>query len=1790
MSCAICGKCGCVCGTLPYTMTVSFSGIGNQSANCDLAFWSNFGSGAAGLATSPGGCGKNDPACAVATEACNPISYGDDNKGPLSAVLLTDGGSCYAKVGRVAPTLKASCPGNGQGADFTVTLEECRDCNEGRVHYWRVPTISVSGGTGYADGEEVKITHSVGDSVRVTAGGLIHTKTDRTGPTLNLNAIGGVGAQLTPTVKATGWGVTTVSLDNGGGSGVAYGTGLDYQKLAAGTVGLVLTKVRAKTRLEQPTLKFRSSPGPTVGYADYDGVLVGKKYDDDRDYWQVSSLSVKSPAPGGHYVGESVEAILVDGNGNQIEQDRPPDQADMCAAISAVDSNGVPTKVDVYYGGSFALNTGEVVSVDVLEPGCYYDTGDPPTKPTLDFILAGGISPPLTLNVSPTRWGVVSCKVAEGGSGYTDGCPVVVSSPDAHLLTTVPFVGKALTEMVPPAVSLEVKSDHGSDAVLSAEFEDSKCFDGRPCWEVSSINVDNAGNGYFVGDPISLTVTAGVEKDNSCFRASVEKIDNKTGAIISVEVKCGGLFRLDTGVIESVEISEVGRYCIYTGEPEGVIAYGSLAAFDSPYTGTRGEYFREDKTAAPYVADVTVGACSWQSTQDSGGSGAVISATVDSAASSAKFGQISALAIDSGGDGYLAWHRVGTCNDKLPSEFVLRADDPEPLVSLCVKTCFGSGAIVVGDPRPSVESDSFCQCSTRDDYLSFDHDGAKLPGRTAPTVRVEAAAGSTGDGAEFTATLGQRTDDCGVSYWTVESVSVDGGKCYGHFARTMPVVVASPAAGGTGAAFNVVFEEIADDECGQSAWKISGVTVDGWYGSSGYSDGDEIVFSALDGTIQELLAKATLVAEQYGECDPDTSSGLVDLTNCHYGAKSVTVTDGGKYYRQSISSSEPLVALCDDTEISRASLTLNVDQSTGVPVSVKVNTGGIYYREDGKSLSQSSCRNCQDYSGSPSAFHGIGLAAGGDGYAVFGREKPTITVSQSGDSTGDGASFTVTLAKVADSCDIPQWEIESVSVSGGTCYAVDGRKEPSLSATTARGDGALFDVKLNKITDKCGGDAWEVSEILPFGGCGYFDGDAVQIVSSSEVFVAEEAEATLTAVDGCGPGSVEVSKGGKYYIPGPMTEPLEAQAQDILDQHGKASLLLHADETGVPVGVTVVSPGIYYKENASLPPYVASKCFARVEPSVGITKPECDLSFKAHWAQVERDCGRVYWEIESVSVTGESSCQGGALRVMPMTDDDVQKKLAVLLLNVDENGNPDVSVVDGGLYFREDTSSTIDDPCAGIKIDQAAGSTGSGAKFSFGIDEDTNSNTFGSLNKVTLVSGGSDYTFFGQSRTCTYKGGCNDTSCHGYEGVTLRFSDGGLKPRVEFTYGGPTAVFESGGVFEDCRGNPPWATTTLHGPGGTATIERGGVWQTGGTRCCSEERCTQYYTRDPIYAPDGCKSEPFDTVVFSTDYSTCTYTDLIPNNSDINASGFVCSNADFAPILSGPYNFRSYYTDGFLDLQLTVYAELSLVSAPAVLNECGCGTCAYDVGVRVFSYDNYSQDDPYYNERFGGTIKIDRCNEESGEVSISIPGCAIKAAVDPVYSLGRSVEVDKVCPDGFSSGGPQGCQREEEAIGDLFCDYNGDMDVNGMCAGLLRGETVLDPFAGCFSCELTVCPDDERYGAAADYCASIGGVFNADENGCGVCAGSHDFFRTEPCVALGGTPKEINCYHCKYYIHFDASEGCPDGSALGDDGKCYTHGIVWNDTDTFDSASVSASVSGKVDCDNNCQCHGNPLP
>jgi hypothetical protein len=417
-SCTPC--CGCVCeeGTLPETLTVTFNGYSDKTQGPDLiklGFQSCFGSGATARVTAPGGAPETD-------------------KGPISAVSLTEGGSGYAKLGRVAPTLTASGV-NGTSGTFEVTLANAKDsCN---VDYWKVSQVTATGVTGYVDGEQITITAAEGDTV--AEGAVVTLVEGRDPPTLSASVSGGTGASLTVNLSEnTGtpktWRVSSVTVGSGG-SGYTNGASVTFTA-AAGDSTTSSASATIKTGRVAPTVSTDQDFWVSGTGAEITASLAEDTDSNGRKVWRVQSFAVVSGGTG-YSLYDGFPVTVTDGT----------ELANAYGEVSSVDSSGAILAVDVWNQGEFYKDSGEIESVAVSSGGQYFRIASEPDA----VVQAGGVYyredasvppyvSPVTVTISqqapstgtgaeltatvdddpesPTFGKITSVTITSGGSGY----------------------------------------------------------------------------------------------------------------------------------------------------------------------------------------------------------------------------------------------------------------------------------------------------------------------------------------------------------------------------------------------------------------------------------------------------------------------------------------------------------------------------------------------------------------------------------------------------------------------------------------------------------------------------------------------------------------------------------------------------------------------------------------------------------------------------------------------------------------------------------------------------------------------------------------------------------------------------------------------------------------------------------------------------------------------------------------------------------------------------------------------------------------------------------------------------------------------------------------------------------------------------------------------------------------------------------------------------------------------------------------------------------------------------
>lgn len=489
-----CGE--CQTGKLPDTVTVTFDGypdVGPSFTALFVSFESCFGSGATATPTTAAGA--------------------------ITGVTVTNGGSGYATLSRVEPTITADGPG-GSGADITVTLSEEADfCS---LPYWTISGLTVvDGGSGYTDGDAIVFTLGVGETQQSAAFALIQTSRDEPELTIEPPEDTGTGATFTVSLTATGsnpqtWYISGITVDDGG---TGYSDG-DYATvgLGSGDVEQSQAFLVIRTVRDEPELTLSGPADLTVNVVslggtpetwEVDSITVtdgGSGYSDgqflnvnlgpdDVDlgggaYLQINTvrdeptlfaqaqfgsggagavLSVSVSQSGNVWVVSSV--TVTNGgtgytDGEQFDILPSAGQTVWAASVTANVTGGVITSFTINYAGEYFLDTGVIDTVDVLYGGFFFrDTG------VIESVEISGAG-----LYYKALGDIESINLSDGGAYYAE---------DPEGTPHVAAVTVSLDQIAP--------SD-GDGATFTVNVDDDP--DSPTFGEIASVTVDNGGSGY----------------------------------------------------------------------------------------------------------------------------------------------------------------------------------------------------------------------------------------------------------------------------------------------------------------------------------------------------------------------------------------------------------------------------------------------------------------------------------------------------------------------------------------------------------------------------------------------------------------------------------------------------------------------------------------------------------------------------------------------------------------------------------------------------------------------------------------------------------------------------------------------------------------------------------------------------------------------------------------------------------------------------------------------------------------------------------------------------------------------------------------------------------------------------------------------------------------------------------------------------------------------------------------------------------------------------------------------
>jgi hypothetical protein len=373
----------------------------------------------------------------------------------------------------------------------------------------------------------------------------------------------------------------------------------DFQPLTKGPISAV-----ALTKAGSGYAKLgRQAPTLTLANSNTQPATVSISLSQQQDacgvhHWVVSALSVTS---GGYGYTDGDTLTLTAANGDTVEQ--------------AVAGTITTTTAQPTLAASASPGSGATFTVSLQANG-----------------------------TTPETWGVSSIGVSGTTSGYPDG--TALSFSGSGVIEQSAGYAVIRTGRVAPTIAVSVYSySEGAGAQITPTLTKTTDYENRDVWTVSALTIDDGGSGYSAGDYIYATVVDGQENYFASLYANVDSVD-EDGAITAVSIYSGGEYFKSNGIIQSVEVTTPGEY--YIG---GVLQSVSIT--------NGGRYYRSNASLPPYVANVSVGVVQgWPGN----GSGAVITATVNSNTASADFGKIQSVQLSNGGTNYFGFRWIYTCD------------------------------------------------------------------------------------------------------------------------------------------------------------------------------------------------------------------------------------------------------------------------------------------------------------------------------------------------------------------------------------------------------------------------------------------------------------------------------------------------------------------------------------------------------------------------------------------------------------------------------------------------------------------------------------------------------------------------------------------------------------------------------------------------------------------------------------------------------------------------------------------------------------------------------------------------------------------------------------------------------------------------------------------------------------------------------------------------------------------------------------------------------------------------
>lgn len=266
---------------------------------------------------------------------------------------------------RSAPTVHATPPNTTSGMELAVSLSRQ---GTGVSSIWAVDAVSVvAEGSGWNDGDPVTFTADGGADLVIEEEASAVLDVSRVQPSLTATIVGGSGGTLSVTVASNGttpetWGVDSVSV-SGKTSGYADNTAVTISG-GNNVVTQDNAVVYARTGREEPAVGVG-----IIGSGNGADFSITLSQTDDwaewpaRPAWTISSITITDGGTG-YEVNDQLQATT---------QDQQSPSSSFYAVVDAVDEDGAITSVQLWDGGLFFKNTGEIESFSIVQAGAYYE-------------------------------------------------------------------------------------------------------------------------------------------------------------------------------------------------------------------------------------------------------------------------------------------------------------------------------------------------------------------------------------------------------------------------------------------------------------------------------------------------------------------------------------------------------------------------------------------------------------------------------------------------------------------------------------------------------------------------------------------------------------------------------------------------------------------------------------------------------------------------------------------------------------------------------------------------------------------------------------------------------------------------------------------------------------------------------------------------------------------------------------------------------------------------------------------------------------------------------------------------------------------------------------------------------------------------------------------------------------------------------------------------------------------------------------------------------------------------